>query len=89
MEIQIVTPSGFECVIDDDVLNDMELFEGIVELDKGNILEIPGVVSKLFGPEDKKRLYDHVRDSFGRVPMDAFSAELTAIFKSLDESKKK
>lgn len=79
---QIETKSGFKCEIDDDVLDDMELFDAICDVERGKTIAVSIAVSKVLGSE-KKRLYDFLRDENGRVPSLAVSAELTDIFTQL------
>ena len=88
MTTHIVTATGFECDIDEEALDDMELLEDVIALDSGNVLVMPRVLSKMLSPEDKARLYDHIRTDSGRVPTKAFAAELGSIFDSLKNKKK-
>lgn len=83
----ITTSSGFECSIDEAAMNDMELLDELVALDRGDVLVYSSVLSRLLEPVDKARLYDHVRVN-GRVPIDAVSQELGEIFGALNEGKK-
>ena len=80
----ITTPSGFSCEIDEAKLNDMELFDALVELDAGNMTALPTVVGKIIGGE-KKRLYNHVRASDGTVPIEQVAAEVRHIIQALGE----
>ncbi|MEA4965384.1 MAG: hypothetical protein VB055_06145 [Oscillospiraceae bacterium] len=84
----IETTSGFECDIDESALNDMELLDDLIALDQGDVLQFPTVIRKFLGPDDKKRLYDHLRGEDGRVPVDAFGVELADIIKGLQDKKK-
>lgn len=83
----IKTASGFACRIDEDAMNDMELLEELVAIDRGDVLVYSSVLSRLLGPGNKARLYDHVRVN-GRVPIDAVSREIGEIFGALKEGKK-
>lgn len=84
---RIETASGFVCEVDESRLDDMELLENIVALDKGDVLVLPDTLTRLLGAEGKKALYDQVRKD-GRVPMEAVSTELEEIFRGLKEGKK-
>lgn len=75
---QIKTSSGFECEIDETCLDDMELFDAIAEMQAGNAMAIPTVMSKILGSA-KPALYAHLRDEKGRVPTARAAAELTEI----------
>ena len=86
---KIVTKSGFEVEIDETCMDDMELLDEIVALRDGDITVYPGIVRRIMSAEDKKRLYDHIRDeATGRVPTSAFAAEVTDIFDGLKDGKK-
>ena len=79
----IKTKTGFEIDIDENVIDDMELFDAVVDLQSGNMLAVPKVVSKIFG-DNKARLYDHCRQESGRVPTQAINDEITAVFEALN-----
>lgn len=85
---EIITSTGFICDIDESCLDDMEMLEDVVALDKGDGLVLPGLLHKLLGETGKQALYDHVRDEKGRVPMSACAAEISDIFNELKETKK-
>ena len=86
---KIETSTGFKLAIDIDFGDDMELFEELVEMEKGNATALPGVVAKILGEKDKKRLYDHVRDEKGKVKITAVEKEIVEIFEALGEKEKK
>lgn len=68
------TASGFDFQIEESALDDMELLELIAAAEE-NPLEIPKVVEKLLGAEQKKALYDSLRTERGNVPIaDVFDA---------------
>lgn len=85
---EIITSTGFICDIDESCLDDMEMLEDVVALDKGDGLVLPGLIRKLLGEKGKQELYDHVRTTEGRVPMAACAAEISDIFNELKEAKK-
>ena len=62
--------SGFKFEIDVESLNDMEFVEALAEADK-NGLAFPKVCKMMLGEEQKNRLYDHLRNEEGRVPITA------------------
>lgn len=72
--------------LDEAVIDDMELFDAIAEVDGGNMLKASTVIGKLCG-DRKKDLYDHVRNEAGRVPMQAISDEISDIFEVLNAKK--
>lgn len=79
----IITKTGFEMDADTSRIDDMELFDAVVELQAGNALAIPTVINKLCG-DQKKALYDHCRLPDGRVPTQAITEEVTDIFEALN-----
>lgn len=80
--------NGFEYTFDEDVLNDMEFLDALYESQGKNPLRISEVITKLLGDEQKKALYDYVRDEdTGRVSPDKVTECLTEIFESTAELK--
>ena len=82
-----VTASGFEFEIDDAVINDMELIDAIADSMDDNPLAFSKVCAKLLGSEQRKKLYDHLREN-GRVPLEKISTEITDIFNSFGDNGK-
>ena len=82
------TSTGFAFTLADNVLDDMELLEELVDIDNGNRTALPGVVRRLLGDDQKKKLYDHCRGEDGRVPVSRVGQELTEIFGAFEQSKK-
>lgn len=87
-KIMIMTPSGFECMLDKDALDDMELLEKLIEMDKGNTLVLPEVLEMLLG-EEKKKLYDFCRSETGRVPASRVAQVVAEIFAETSKYEKK
>lgn len=86
-KVKVTSSTGFECTIDTAAMNDMELLDELVAMDRGEVTVIGSIIDRLLGRENKARLYDHVRVD-GRVPIDAISKEIAEIFKELAEGKK-
>ena len=84
------TSSGFEYSLDEDTLNDMELVDLMVEVQKDseNIRATMEFYERIIGTEQKKRLYDHLRDENGRVPVKQYFLECTEMVKALKEKGK-
>ena len=88
-----VTSSGFNYEIADDRLNNMELIDAIAEYDdlagaegeEANV-ELALILSKLcrllLGHQQKKKLYDHLREPGGNVPPLKVAAEVMDIIKN-------
>lgn len=85
MLTHIITETGFEVDLDIELMDDMELFDLIVELDEGNLGKIPKLLKKVLNNEDIKRLYDHVRLEGGRVPATSVVLELGNIMNAFNE----
>lgn len=64
------TKSGFKYSIEEDNI-DQELLDALAEADDGNPLKISKVIRLMLGDEQRKRLYDHLRDEKGHVPIKA------------------
>lgn len=82
----IKTNSGFEAEIDENILNDMELLDEMIEMEDGGpkaLITMSKIATKMLGKEQKGVLYDHLRTEDGRVPLDAFSAEVKEILEGL------
>ena len=87
MKKKIELENGFKCTIEDSVLDDMEFVDLLAELED-NPLKIGKVAEMLFGKEQKKKLYDHLRTKDGRVPVTAMNDAIEQAFNALgDESK--
>lgn len=78
----VTTKNGFSCELDETMLNDMELFDALAAFDRGEMNALPSVVDKIMG-ENKKALYDFVRDERGIVPIDKVVPELRDIILAL------
>ncbi|NCC60991.1 MAG: hypothetical protein EOM12_08605 [Verrucomicrobiae bacterium] len=79
--IKGTTKSGFKFEIQDDTLNDYELFEMISVVDV-NPLILPRLVARLLGEEQKNNLINHVRGENDIAPLDKVSDEVKEIFET-------
>lgn len=82
------TESGFKFEIDEKVLDDMELIDAMAASQGEDPTQISTVVVKIFGAEQRKRLYDHVRTEDGRVPINEVANIITEIINSLGDDGK-
>lgn len=73
------TSTGFEFDFDTDVVRDMEFIELAAEASE-NGTRYPALIEYVLGKEQKKRLYDHVRNDKGRVMLDDVRREFDEIF---------
>ena len=82
-----VLKCGFKFSINDSHLDDMELLEDLVEIDKGDILKLPAAITKLLGETQKKKLYDKLRDKkTGVVSSTSVGEALQEMFEIMNEN---
>ena len=81
------TKSGFDFKISEEQMDDYELLEGLVEIDKGNQTAIIDVISRLLGEEQKNKLKEHLRGANGRVTASGMITEITNIFEICNQGK--
>lgn len=79
------TGTGFNFEIDRAAV-DMELLDELADM-QDNPAKTGRVLQRLLGPEQKRALYDHIRDEAGHVPIDKAAAELVDIFGAFDSGK--
>lgn len=77
------TKSGFEFEVKKAMLNNAEFLELFAEVQNGDSMKVFGLVELALGKDQKARLYDHIRDEDGIVPVDALSTEAAEIFEAL------
>ena len=77
------TESGFKWEVDENVLDDMELIDAMAAAMGEDPTQISVVVSKIFGADQKKRLYDHLRSEDGRVSIQLVADTITEIMTSI------
>lgn len=82
------TSTGFQYVIDKDVMNDWELLEDLTRFDSGEYGAMVPVMNRLLGSEQYKKMKEHCRDKeTGRVQVTAMENELHDIFSQSYEGK--
>lgn len=79
-----VTRSGFEYTITDDRLNNMELIDALTDFDETDdngekAIVMSKVCRLLLGKEQKKALYDFIREPEGNVAIDKVLGEVMSI----------
>lgn len=85
---KIVLENGLELEVNEQSLNNMELLDALEEMTDGNELAISKVVKLMLGKENRKKLYDFVRDKDGRVPLEIIDKCLTEIMLLLGDKGK-
>ena len=79
----VKTKTGFEIDVDEDCLDDAEVFDALADMQAGNAIAIPVVIDKICGGA-KKALYDHCRLENGRVPLQKVSDEIGEIIEAIN-----
>ena len=82
------TKSGFSYAIDENILDDMELIDAMAMAQGEDPTQISTVVLKIFGEDQRKKLYDHVRTKDGRVPVNDVAEIITEIIESMGDDGK-
>jgi hypothetical protein len=85
--VEGTTRSGFAFEVDDQIANDMELFEALCDLDGGDMRALVPVCRKVLGGR-KAELYEHLRQPDGRVPVDKVTEEIADIIGAVKDGKK-
>ena len=73
------TASGFAFSVEEKALDDMELVEALAEVEQ-TPTALPKVLRLLLGEEQKRALYDFLRQKDGRVPVQAVTDAVLDIF---------
>jgi len=85
--IKGTTESGFKFQIDPEDVNDIEFLERLGIAFNDDITKVPGILTEILGADQRKRLYDHLRNERGKVPIDAVMDEFGEILTIANESK--
>lgn len=81
------TSSGFKYKIADDALDDMELLDALAEMDEGSSTSYRYAIKALLGEDQRKALYEHVRDKkTGRVSAKAVFRAFAEVLNSAKEN---
>lgn len=79
------TKSGFSFEIDPSKVDDMEFLERLGAADN-DITKMPGIIAEVLGAEQRAKLYDHMRNDSGNVPIGATITEFQEILTIANES---
>lgn len=74
-----ITESGFNFEIEEEAIDDYELFENLCAIDNGDISKITIVADGYLGKEQLKRLKEHCRNENGRISTTKMIDEITQI----------
>lgn len=86
--MKITTKSGFQCVIDEGVRDDAELFEALIAMENGEHSAYTEASLRLLGKTYKAKLYEHCRGENGRVSLVRVMEEIREIIHEVDALKK-
>lgn len=78
----------FEAEIQEDALDDWDVFDGLCHLDMGEMQYLPQVVRGLLGEEQLNQLKKHIKDQTGKCKATDVLACVTEIITNLKEAKK-
>lgn len=79
------TETGFEFEIDENAI-DMELIDLMADASDNN-LYTGRVIERMLGKEQKKAFYNHLREKYGKVPIDKASECLADFFNAVTAGK--
>ena len=57
--------NGLNLEVREEALDNMELLDDLVDLDEGSGYAISRVISRILDKDEKKKLYDHLREDGG------------------------
>ena len=80
------TRTGFEFSCNGRLMHNVEFLEEFAAVRKGDGLEIFDLINRALGEDQKKALYDHIRNDDGVVTVEALREELEDIFEVLAEA---
>ncbi len=83
--VEGTTKSGFKFSVDPEAVKDMEFLELVGEAE-ANPTRLGKMYECMLGKEQKKALYDHVRNKNGRVLIDDIKNESDEIFEAINNS---
>lgn len=86
--IKGTTESGFQFELEEDVLDDYELWEDLIDVEEGRSTRIASVANRMLGKEQKKAMLDHLREENGRVPIRRVFRELGDIIRQARDAEK-
>ena len=88
--MDITLKNGLTYNVDEDMLGDIEIFEALVEIEKGNPIRLPDTIKALIGEDGYNQLKESVRNKeTGRVKTADFIAEFGALMTAAGQGSKK
>lgn len=81
------TEDGFTVELSEDTLDDAELLDALGDMQDSDVFAMGKLAVRLLGKEGKKKLYDHLRNPEGRVPVGAVATALGELMNSFAAGK--
>lgn len=83
----VTTSSGFTCTLDLNRVASMNFVDAMADYQDGDILSLSRAVAIMFDKETKNRLYEHVRNGDGLVPLEDVAREIIEILNGAKQGK--
>ena len=80
--VRCETETGFVCELPENIMDNMELLDLLADDSIHAAFRSSAAVKMILGPEQRGRLYNHLRTEDGRVPVAAVEKALGDIFQS-------
>lgn len=81
------TANGFTFEVADNLADDWEIFKALSRIEE-NPIEVVGLIDKILGEKQTKKLEAFVKKEYGYVSTKAMTESLKAIFEALGEQGK-
>lgn len=85
---KITLESGLTLNVEDNVLNNMELLDTLVDMDGGDWRAMSQAFRMILPPEEKKKLWDKLRNDHGVVQIDKAAEAFNEILRILGDQGK-
>lgn len=86
--MKIVTENGFECTLDEEMLDDPDMFDCLVKIQRGDPSYLRDVVDGLLGNTGWDDLKEFSRNEKGKASMTRMTQEFMAVLKEANGAKK-
>lgn len=85
--IKGTTESGLDFEVDENKVNDMRVIDAMVEAEGGSLSAVSRLITLVFTPEMKAKIYEHVKTEDGRSPIQDVLQVVFEILKYNGETK--
>ena len=80
--------NGLELEVNEANLNNMELVDALAEMEENEAIATSKAVKLAIGAENRKKLYNHLRDENGNVPIEQVMKNFEEILNKLGDNAK-